>query len=165
MLELASSLERVPSARRAELGGWILERTWTDRDPRLWAAIGRIGARVPAYASLDHVVASAVVERWVEQLLREKWDSLPGAADAAVRLARVTGDRARDLSERIRAEVKKRLVATGASVDHVRAGERARGHRRSREGGVLGRVAPGWAAPCVMRRACVLRRRVRTLGE
>lgn len=121
MLELASSLERVPSARRAELGGWILERTWTDRDPRLWAAIGRIGARVPAYASVDHVVAGSVVERWVEQLLREKWDSLPGAADVAVRLARVTGDRARDLSERMRAEVKKRLVATGASADHVRA--------------------------------------------
>ena len=39
----------------------------------------------------------------------------------AVRLARVTGDRARDLSERMRAEVKKRLVATGASADHVRA--------------------------------------------
>ncbi len=48
LLELAASLERVPTARRSELGGWILERTWTSRDPLLWAALGRIGARVPA---------------------------------------------------------------------------------------------------------------------
>jgi hypothetical protein len=121
MLEMASSLERAPSARRAELGGWIVERTWTDRDPRLWAAMGRIGARTPAYASVDHVVASGVAEKWVEQLLREKWDALPSAAEAAVRLARVTGDRARDLSERARKDVAKRLTAVGASAEQVRA--------------------------------------------
>ncbi len=121
MLELASSLERIPAARRAELGGWIVERTWTDRDPRLWAAVARIGARVPAYASVDHVVAGAVVERWVDQLLREKWDGIPTAVDAAVQLARVTGDRARDLSEALRKSVAKRLTAAGASAEHVRA--------------------------------------------
>ena len=121
MLELASSLERVPSSRRAELGGWIVERTWTDRDPRLWAAVGRIGARAPAYASVDHVVASGVVERWVEQLLRDKWDTMPSAVDAVVRMMRVTGDRARDLSEPLRKNVAKRLTAAGASAEQVRA--------------------------------------------
>src|SRR5204863_10120458 len=40
LLDLVSSLERVPSIRRSELGGFILERTWTSRDPRLWAALG-----------------------------------------------------------------------------------------------------------------------------
>ena len=51
MLELAASLEAVTPARRADLGRWILERTWTNRDPRLWRALGRLGARVPTYAS------------------------------------------------------------------------------------------------------------------
>jgi molecular chaperone DnaK (HSP70) len=121
LLETASSLERVSPMRKAELGAWILERTWTDRDHRLFVAIGRLGARVPSYASVHHVVAPSVVERWVDHLLREKWDELPAAADAAVQLTRVTGDRARDLSEAIRAEVEKKLTRVGAAASQVRA--------------------------------------------
>jgi molecular chaperone DnaK (HSP70) len=120
-LEMASSLERVPSSRRSELGGWVLERTWTDRDPRLWSALGRLGARVPAYASVHYVVAPHIAERWVDHLLREKWEAVPTAVTAAVQLARLTGDRARDLGDRVRREVEQRLVAVGARPDQVRA--------------------------------------------
>ena len=48
-LEAASWLERVDVRRRGQLCDWILERTWTDRDPRLWAALGRLGTRVPVF--------------------------------------------------------------------------------------------------------------------
>ncbi len=126
MLDMVASLERVPASRRAELGGWILERTWTDDDPRLWAAVGRLGARVPAYASVDHVVAPKAVERWIEQLLRVKWekqdkrDSAASISAAAVALARVTGDRARDLSESVRKDVARRLTSAGATGEQVR---------------------------------------------
>jgi molecular chaperone DnaK (HSP70) len=121
LLELLASLERVPPQRKAQLGGWILERTWTDRDPRLWAALGRIGARVPAYASVHHVLATRTAETWVDHLLREKWEALPTAAQAAVQLSRVTGDRARDLSESVRSDVEKRLVRVGARDEWIRA--------------------------------------------
>ncbi|MGO9000131.1 MAG: Hsp70 family protein [Polyangiaceae bacterium] len=123
MLEMAASLERVPASRRAELGGWILERTWTDRDPRLLAAIGRVGARVPAYASLDHVVPPHAVEGWVDHLLRAKWEKpqLSTAAEALVRLARVTGDRGRDLSEGVRKNVARRLESVGATEGQISA--------------------------------------------
>ncbi len=121
MLDMAASLERVPASARAELGAWILEKTWTDRDPRWWAAIGRIGARVPAYASVHHVVSPFVAEKWIDHLLRDKWDDLPTAPAAAVQLARVTDDRARDVSPRIRAEVERRLVKAGARESWVRA--------------------------------------------
>jgi len=121
LLDFVSSIERVPPARRSELGGWILERTWTSRDPRLWAALGRLGARVPAYAGLHHVVSSLVAERWLDHLLREKWDTLPSAAEASVRLARVTDDRARDVSERVRREVERRLTTVNAKPDWIRA--------------------------------------------
>jgi molecular chaperone DnaK (HSP70) len=121
MLDMAASLERVPAAARAELGAWILEKTWTDRDPRWWAAIGRIGARVPAYASVHHVVSPTTAERWLDHLLREKWEELPTAAAAAVQLARVTDDRARDVSPRVRAEVERRLVKLGARESWIRA--------------------------------------------
>lgn len=120
-LDMASSLERVAVPRRVALGGWVLERTWTDRDPRLWAAIGRIGARVPTYASVHHVVPPPVAERWLDHLLREKWPSLPTAARAAMQLARKTGDRSRDVAESICLEVERRLVMLGTDERWVRA--------------------------------------------
>jgi molecular chaperone DnaK (HSP70) len=120
-LDMASSLERVAPRRRLQLGGWVLERTWTDRDPRLWTALGRLGARVPAYASAHHVVSPHGVERWLDHLLREKWDAVPSAAQAAVQLARRTGDRARDVNDRVRRDVEQRLTALGASEAWVRA--------------------------------------------
>jgi molecular chaperone DnaK (HSP70) len=120
-LDMASTLERLPPARRSELGGWVLDRTWTERDPRLWAAIGRLGARVPSYASVHHVVSPLVAERWIDHLLREKWENVPTAAGAAVQLARRTGDRVRDVNERVRLEVEKRLEAAGAKTEQVNA--------------------------------------------
>jgi molecular chaperone DnaK (HSP70) len=121
LLELATSLERVPATRRSELGGWVLERTWTDRDPRLWAAIGRLGARAPAYASAHHVVAPFVAERWLDHLLREKSWEARELQIAARELARVTGDRARDVGEGVRREVERRLAAAGAPEPWRRA--------------------------------------------
>lgn len=121
LLELCSWLERVPAADRAELGSWLLERTWTSRDPRLWAALGRLGARIPTYASVHHVVPTRFAEEWLDHLLRERWHEVPTATRAAMLLARVTGDRARDISEPLRLEVKKRLEAAQAPPEWVRA--------------------------------------------
>jgi hypothetical protein len=76
--------------------------------------MGRLGARVPVYASVHHVIAPSVAERWLDHLLREKWETVSTAAAAAVALARKTGDRARDVSDRAAREVEQRLVAIGA---------------------------------------------------
>jgi hypothetical protein len=118
---MLAALERAPAARRAMLGEWIVEKTWTNDDARLWSAIGRVGARVPVYASVHHVVPVRNAEAWLERLLRLKWESLMTAQHAAVQLARVTGDRARDVNERLRKEVEKRLVAMKAKEAWIRA--------------------------------------------
>jgi hypothetical protein len=121
LLATLAALERVPVARRVQLGEWIHEKTWGSDDPRLWGAIGRVGARVPVYASLHHVVSAKTAEVWLERLLKQKWESVATAPHAAVQLARVTGDRARDVSPILRAEVAKKLVAAGAKEAWVRA--------------------------------------------
>jgi hypothetical protein len=66
-------------------------------------------------------VAPVVAERWIEHLLRQKWDKLLAAPAIAVRLARLTGDRSRDLSVRVRKDVERKLVAVGAKDDLLRA--------------------------------------------
>jgi molecular chaperone DnaK (HSP70) len=121
LLSLASHLERVEPGRRVTLGGWILDRTWSDRDPRLWTYLGRIGARVPSYASAHYALPNSVVERWVEQLLRERWSEVPTAAQAAVSLARVTGDQTRDLNPKLRQDVARALERAGVAEELRRA--------------------------------------------
>jgi molecular chaperone DnaK (HSP70) len=121
VLALASQLERIEARDRSELGRWILDRTWHDRDPRLWAHLGRVGARVPAYASAHYALRGAVVERWVEQLLRERWSDVGTAPACAVQLARVTGDQLRDLSPALRREVATALARAGAPPEWQRA--------------------------------------------
>jgi hypothetical protein len=66
-------------------------------------------------------VAHSIVERWLDHLLREKWEELPAAAEASVALARMTGDRARDIVASVRAEVEKKLVRMGAREEWLRA--------------------------------------------
>jgi hypothetical protein len=111
----------VPVARRTLLGEWIHEKTWGSDDARLWGAIGGVGARVPVYASVHHVVPPKVASIWLERLLKQNWESVATAPHAAVQLARVTGDRARDISTALRSEVAKRLVAASAKEAWVRA--------------------------------------------
>jgi len=119
LLELAASLERVPVERRIALGEWLIERTFRDRDPRLWSALGRIGARVPGYASAHHVVPARNAEAWLDHLLRERWHEVPTAAATAAQLGRKTDDRARDIADALRAEVIRRLEAVHADADLV----------------------------------------------
>jgi molecular chaperone DnaK (HSP70) len=121
MLELTASLERVPAERRKQLGDWIIDRTFSDHDSRLWSALGRIGARVPGYASVHYVVSPVVAERWLTHLLSERWNEVPSAAVTAAQLARVTNDRTRDVSLAMRTEVARRLEAIQAAPDLIAA--------------------------------------------
>jgi len=109
LLDLVGLFERLPAHDRIGLGNTLIERTWTEREPRLWEATGRVGSRVPLYASAHYVIAPREAENWIEQLMREKWEDLPSAAKAAVNLSRMTGDRARDVSNDVRTEVIRRL--------------------------------------------------------
>jgi len=119
LLELSASLERVPAPRRVALGDWLIERTYRDRDPRLWSALGRVGARVPGYASAHHVVPARNAENWLDHLLRERWHEVPTAAATAAQLARRTDDRARDIADSLREEVIRRLEAVSADAELI----------------------------------------------
>ncbi|MBK7581260.1 MAG: hsp70 family protein [Myxococcales bacterium] len=121
MLELASALERVPRERRSALGEWLLERTWTEQNPRLWAAIGRLGARAPAYASLHHVIPTRVAEGWLDHLLREKWSEVATAPRAGMLLARATGDRTRDVRPELAERTARALAGVNADAEWIRA--------------------------------------------
>ena len=130
MLRLGASLERIPAAYKTEVGQWLLARiqkstakpparqragheSSADDSLYLWA-LGRIGAREPFHGSPHDVVPADAASAWIESLLALDWKRLEAAAFAAVNLARVTDDRARDLTPALRGQVMTRLQAIRA---------------------------------------------------
>ncbi len=128
MLRLGVSLERIPVAYKEEIGAWLLSRLkkslaapqdkhsnhGTASDHRHLWALGRIGARQPFYGNTHEVVSIETVSSWLETLLALDWKRLEPAAFAAAHLARMTGDRARDLPLTLRAQIIQRLMAVHA---------------------------------------------------
>jgi molecular chaperone DnaK (HSP70) len=115
MVRLVGSLERIPAARREAIGEWLLARQRrAGEGASYWWAIGRLGARVPFYGSAHAVVSIEVAERWLREVLARDWRKVQAAAFAAVSLARVSGDRERDLPESMREGIAERLLAIRA---------------------------------------------------
>jgi molecular chaperone DnaK (HSP70) len=99
MVRLAAVLERLPVKKKEQLGEWLLKRLQKSSEPmQTWWAVGRVGARVPFHASTHFVVPPATAELWLQQLLSIDWKKKPQAAFAATLIARMSGDRAHDIS-------------------------------------------------------------------
>ena len=127
MLRLGASLERIPSAYKAEIGNWMMAQieavpsgaakldakaaaTYTRY---LWA-LGRVGARQSFHGSAHEVAPVEAAEEWLGKLLKLDWKKVEPAGFAATHIARMTGDRSRDVSEPVREQVLRRLAAIGA---------------------------------------------------
>ncbi|BAN25178.1 Hsp70 family protein [Caballeronia insecticola] len=116
MVRLAASLERVPVERKIEVGEWLLTRLKKpSENMQSWWAVGRIGARQPFYGSAHGVVPPEIAVTWLDAILALDWKKVDPAAFAAVQIARMTGDRSRDLPDDARAAVVQRLEAMGAA--------------------------------------------------
>jgi len=126
MLRVGASLERIPSAYKAEIGDWLIAQimempTGPKIDARaaaryaryLWA-LGRVGARQSFHGAAHEVAPAASAESWLNQLLTLDWKKIEPAGFAAAHIARMTGDRSRDINQSVRDEVLKRLSASGA---------------------------------------------------
>jgi hypothetical protein len=118
MWRCAAALERLAAETKEPLG-YALAAELAHPSPGhhlLWC-LGRLGARVPLYGPANTVVAPEVAAGWVDRLLGR---SLTGAREttdaifALSALARVSGDRARDLDDDLRARVLARLEQLGA---------------------------------------------------
>jgi molecular chaperone DnaK (HSP70) len=119
MVRLGASLERIAAEHKVEIGDWLVERlrqpgagaNTSARDAWTLWAVGRIGARAPLYGSAHGVVPVDAATAWLEALLALDWKRVEGAAAAAANLARMSGDRARDLPREARERVIARLEA------------------------------------------------------
>jgi molecular chaperone DnaK (HSP70) len=115
MLRLYASLERIPVDRKIEIAEQLLVRLQrSSENPQGWWAVGRIGARRPFYGSAHGVVPADVATRWLDAIFAQDWKKVEPAVFAAVQIARMTGDRSRDLPLPVRETVVRRLEAANA---------------------------------------------------
>jgi molecular chaperone DnaK (HSP70) len=146
MWRCAASLERVAVEVKESLGETLLRDLSRPglANHVLWS-LGRLGARVPLYGPANTTVPTATAERWLATLLDR--DYAPGreSADAVFalgQLARVAGDRARDVEPNHRDRVLARMAELGAT-DEALQPVRAFARREADEQGVaLGDALP-----------------------
>ena len=112
MVKLAVSLEHLSVEEKIELGNWIIPRVTT---PGPWAwSIGRLAARVPMYGSAHRTVPPEEAVKWLQPLFDAQSQHVEGALFAIAQLARLSGDRSRDLDESIRNRASEILLNSGA---------------------------------------------------
>ena len=113
---LLAALERLPQTTRATAGELVMGRLEKQPgDASLWWSLGRIGARVPVYGPLNHVVAPGRVAKWLERIAGLEKISTEACA-AVADLAALTGDGARDVSVEARDLASRLLRDAGASA-------------------------------------------------
>jgi hypothetical protein len=116
MVRLAGALEHLPAAEKTELGDWVAAQLRTgavSRGPWVWT-LGRLGARMPLYGSAHNVVGREKAAEWLEVLLEAHQRNLEDALFAAAQVARLTGDRSRDLDDGLRNRALAALQDAGA---------------------------------------------------
>lgn len=129
MLRLAAALERIPANYKVEIGDWLLGLLKKEKTLRrgaavpdslvLWA-LARIGARQPFYGSAHDVVPPDTAAGWIDFVMTLDWKHQETAPFAAAHMARLTGDRSRDLPDATREQLVRRLEAAAASPDWIR---------------------------------------------
>lgn len=115
MLRLLAAMEAVPWQYRQEMGQWMLQRLQRpDASAQTWWAIGRLAARQPLAANAHLVMPPSAAQEFVEATLAQDWRKNETAMFAAVHIARMTGDMARDLPDSVRTQVLDKMRAAGA---------------------------------------------------
>lgn len=132
MLRLVATLERIPASYKIEIGDWLIGLLRREKPLRRGAAVpdslilwtlARVGARQPFHGSAHDVVPPETAAAWIDFVMTLDWKHLEAAPFAASHLARMTGDRSRDLPDATREQVIRRLQAAGAPqawIDMIR---------------------------------------------
>ena len=139
MVRLLGALERLPVERKIEAGGWLLEKI--PAPGTVWA-LGRLGARVPVARAAQSAVPPQAAAAWVEKLLELDFRKVDEAPFALAQLARLSGDRARDLDEELRERAARRLEQAGAPPDWPRSLREVQALAEKDEQRVFGEALP-----------------------
>ncbi len=143
MVRVAGVFERLPVERKIECVQWLLKRLEKPSESnQTWWAVGRLASRVPFHGSSHNVIPADQVALWLPQILALDWKKNPQAAFAATIIARMSGDRARDLAETEREAVIEKLRASKSPVSWVAMVENYQELNEAEEKQLFGEALP-----------------------
>jgi molecular chaperone DnaK (HSP70) len=143
MVILSAVLERLSVENKIQLGEWHLKRLQKSNEPdQTWWAVGRIGSRIPFHGSSHNVLPVTFSEQWLQIVLSADWKKKPEAAFAATLIARKSGDRARDIDEKLRIQIVDRLKQTRAPSSWIEIVETVKQLNKQEEKQVFGEDLP-----------------------
>jgi molecular chaperone DnaK (HSP70) len=100
MVKLVAALEHLSIQDKTEVSQWLLKRLEKPAETKTsWWALGRIASRIPFHGSAHNVIPKESIEDWLTQLLKADWKKEQQIAFATVLMARMCGDRTRDIDE------------------------------------------------------------------
>ncbi len=116
----AANLERLDVERKVALGQQALKLLPRSRFQKdlLWV-LGRLGARIPLYGPANKVIPAVEVVSWINALKKIGIKDRKPLLNAVISMARVCGDRARDLTSSSREDVRLWLELQGASPERT----------------------------------------------
>jgi hypothetical protein len=146
MWRCAVSLERLAAEVKESLGQPLVKELSrpTLGGHVLWC-LGRLGARVPLYGPANTTVARETAGRWLDALLARAYAPGRESSDAVFalgQLARVSGDRARDVDPDLRDRVTEKMTLLGATDDDLRPVREYTERAAAEQGVALGDALP-----------------------
>lgn len=115
-----ANMERLPVPDKVALGRLLLDHLGAKKGRQYWWSLSRIGAREPLYGPIDRVISPDEVTSWIETILSKSWPTPRPVGMALAQMARLTGDRRRDLDSKVIQEVVRWLIPHEWSEPHIR---------------------------------------------
>ena len=101
-----ANLERISVTDKIAWGNLLMEMLKGKKvRHQYWWSLSRIGSREPLYGPVDLVVDARQTATWIENILRSDWPDPKPVGQALAQMARLTGDRKRDLDPAIMEQV------------------------------------------------------------
>lgn len=97
---------------------------------------------MPFHGSSHNVIPADTVCQWLKQLMAEDWRKIPQAGFAATLIARMSGDRARDIDEALRRQIVEKLKVSKAPSSWVDIVEQIRELDEKEEKQIFGEALP-----------------------
>jgi len=122
----------------------VLKLLEEGKAPPRWGpwALGRLGSREPLYGPLDRLAPVDKVTFWLQRALKLPPRDKEELTFALVQLARLTGDRTRDVPEPLRARARERVIALSQDPRVARPLEEVVTAERRTEGAFYGDSVP-----------------------
>jgi len=116
-----ANLERLSPDDKTARGKQLLKHLHPIKSrPQHWWSLSRIGAREPLYGPIDRVLSPGLVAGWIKTILSQDWKKPQPVGAALSQMARLTGDRKRDLDPEIIEEIIDWLSPHDWASPHIR---------------------------------------------